>query len=169
VFGENILSAQAGFDYSKRYSEYQYKGQVPGNDLDFGETVSGVFASVTDSMIKRKRIKIIHGNEPLDTGAARDLLRWSAMYEAGKSQMITYTVAGWRGADGQLWQPNQTVEVRDRFLGIKKEMLISEVGLSMDDNGLVTRLVVAPIQAYQLPASNSEMKLNEWDELTHIV
>jgi prophage tail gpP-like protein len=69
---------------------------------------------------------------------------------AGKSRRVRYTVPGWRGSSGALWKPNTKVWVEDAFLELERELLISNVVFSLTDQGTVTELQVAPVDAYAL-------------------
>jgi prophage tail gpP-like protein len=69
---------------------------------------------------------------------------------AGKSRRVRYTVPGWRGSSGNLWLPNTKVWVEDAFLELERELLISNVVFSLTEQGTVTELQVAPVDAYAL-------------------
>lgn len=148
--GMNILTGSASLDFKERFSEYICKGQRAGNDHDFGAAVAQSAASVTDASITRRRVIELRAEGQGDIAACRDRVRWEAAYRAGKSYQTTYTVQGWRQADGALWLPNQRVQVRDAVIGFDLEMLIAEVEYSQSESGTIATLTVAPVAAFEL-------------------
>lgn len=66
---------------------------------------------------------------------------------------------GWRQGDGSLWQPNQRVIVFDPICGFNsRELLISEVSFTKDNNGTLTELRVGPPDAYLPEPEESSQK-----------
>lgn len=152
VLGENILSCSATLDFKERYSEYICKGQRAGNDQDFGAAAAQMLARVPDSGITRHRVIELRTEGQGDLAACRDRVRWEAAYRAGKSYEATYVVQGWRQANGELWQPNMLVHVRDPLIGFDLELLISEVEYAQGEGGTQCTLKVAPAAAFALLA-----------------
>jgi len=169
----NVLTGSAGLDFKDRYSEYIVKGQKPkaqaGDDdeedddagaaassEDLGDlaaeasTSSQVQAQHADTGIQRRRVLVIVADGQPDGGTARDRARWEAAHRAGKSYQTTYTVQGWRQADGQLWLPNRLVRITDPIIGFDLDMLIAEVTYSLSASGSIATLTVAPKAAYEL-------------------
>ena len=79
-----------------------------------------------------------------------------AKYRKAQSQKITYTVVGWRtgkdGLEGDLWKVNTLVKIKDDIVlgsGVgsnssTKEMLITKVTFTLDNNGMITTLECVP-------------------------
>ncbi len=163
ILGENILSGSASLNFSGRFSEYICKGQNIGSNADSGAAVSEVEGRAIDDGVSRTRSRIIDADGQATLAACRDLARWSAVTAAGQSLEATYTVAGWRQADGRLWRPNEQIEVRDPVIGFSSKMIIAEVNYSLNENGMITTLVVAPKEAYELPPSTgAAVKKDDW-------
>ncbi len=173
VVGQNVLTGSAGLDFKDRYSEYIIKGQRPKSDddelggaeaVDFGDlaiaasTSSQVQARQQDHSIRRRRSLIVVADGQPDGGTARDRAHWEAAYRAGKSYEATYTVQGWRQADGPLWVPNRLVRIRDPIIGFDLDMLISAVTYSLSDAGSIATLTVAPRAAYDLIPETPQAK-----------
>ncbi len=176
VVGENVLTGSASLDVKDRYSEYRVKGQRAGEGnaddggggddegpdigalTDEAATTSQVMAVHADTGIKRKRVLVIVADGQPDGGTARERARWEAAHRAGKSYEASYTVQGWRQADGRLWVPNELVRVRDPIIGYDLEMLVAEVSYSLSESGSVTTLTVAPKAAYELLPETPQAK-----------
>lgn len=149
VLGENVLSGEANLDGRDRFSEYRVKGQRSGTDDDFGEAVAGQMGVAHDKGVPRRRVKIETAKGQATIASCRDQARWHAAYRMGKSFMTTYTVQGWRQADGRLWVPNELVPITDPIIGWALAMLIGEVKYSLDTGGTVCELTVAPKVAWE--------------------
>jgi len=150
VLGENVLAASTSLDGRDRFSEYRVLGQRSGNDLDYAATVAGQKGVATDRGVPRKRVSIGQATGQPTLASLRDQARWQAGYNAGQTYATTYTVQGWRQADGSLWRPNQIVAVKDPIIGFNVDMLIGEVTYSLSENGTTATLNVAPRAAWEL-------------------
>ena len=107
-------------------------------------------ARATDEDIIRHRPKVILAEAQGEGVTFQDRAAHEVRVAAGKSRRVRYTVPGWRGASGNLWLPNTKVWVEDAFLELKRELLISNVTFSLTEQGTVTELQVAPVDAYAL-------------------
>ncbi len=148
VYGENILSADAPFDFKDVYSEYRVKGQTSGTDENFGELCSAV-GETADPAIRRRRVLLIKQNGQGDGGTCGKRAEFERAKRLTKALEVTYTVQGWRQSTGDLWVPNRIVQVRDTELGLARDMLIAEVTYRLDENGTVAVLRVGPPEGYQ--------------------
>lgn len=148
--GANVVEASGKVDASGVFGEYVVKGQRTGNDQDFGKIVAQIAASATDPAIKRKRVLVVHAEKHCNAAEARLRARWEAANRLGRSCEATYTLNGWRQADGKLWQPGELVEVRDPWLALAGELLIVEATYALDGQGGSTcKLTVAPAEGYR--------------------
>lgn len=142
ILGENILSGQAGFDYTEVYSEYQVKGQRAGDDEEFGAKVAQGIGKATDTSMARKRVLVVRQPGQADTKTLEDRAQYEQQIRRAKAGEIRYKVADWRQADGSLWRPNQSVAIKDAWMEVDGTLLISEVIFTLDDqSGMVTELV----------------------------
>jgi prophage tail gpP-like protein len=151
VLGENVLSARGRFDDSQRFSEYTVKGQQPAVDGITPEAAAAPSAVARDGGMGRYRPLVIIAEDQGNEDNFRDRARWEATVRAGRARGASYTLASWR-ANGALWHPNTLVAVRDPFLGIQREMLISEVAFTLNDSGSRTELTVVHPDAFALIA-----------------
>jgi prophage tail gpP-like protein len=141
----NILRANGSFDVAERHDVVVVRGQAQGEtEASQGE------ARATDEDITRHRPKVILAEAQGEGVTFQDRATHEVRVAAGKSRRVRYTVPGWRGSSGSLWLPNTRVWVEDAFLELKRELLISNVTFSLTEQGTVTELQVAPVDAYAL-------------------
>ncbi|WP_241087417.1 phage baseplate assembly protein [Candidatus Vondammii sp. HM_W22] len=148
--GDNIKEAKGHFSHRNRFSVYKIKGQAAGNAFSDAAQAYQIFATVSDSAIKRHRPMTIVSDDPIDAAAAKTRATWQRNVNAGRSQSVTYTVQGWRDQGGALWSPNWLIPVDDDYMGINQEMLIIAVTLVLDDRGESAELTVMLPQAFDL-------------------
>lgn len=141
----NILRANGSFDVAERHNLVVVRGQAQGET-----SASQGEARATDEDIIRHRPKVILAEVQGEGVTFQDRAAHEVRVAAGKSRRVRYTVPGWRGASGNLWLPNTKVWVEDAFLELKRELLISNVSFSLTEQGTVTELQVAPVDAYAL-------------------
>lgn len=162
VVGENVLAGEAGLDFKDRFSEYRVRGQSAGSDTSYAGDVAGLEGTSSDGGVKRRRVLVIAADGQADNDACRKRALWEAAHRAGRSYETTYTVQGWRQADGRLWLPNQLVHVRDPIIGFDMEVLIGEVTWSLSEEGSFAKLKVAPKAAWELqptvPKATTDLK-----------
>lgn len=157
-YGENILEADAPLDYKGVFSSYMVNGQRAGTDEDYGEAVSGAAGSVSDSAILRHRPLLIRQNGQANAQICADRARFERMHRAAKALETTYTVQGWRQANGSLWLPNQLVRVIDPVIGFDIELLIVEVIWRKSGDGTRTMLRVGHTAGY-IPTPEAKEKV----------
>lgn len=146
--GVNILKCDAPLDFKDVYTEYIVKGQRPGSDEEFGDTVAGETARITDDTINRRRVLLIkQGGESTGSSAA-DRVRYERAHRKAMALATTYTVQGWRQADGALWLPNMLVPVRDGAVGFDDEFVIAELQYQDSSAGMLSVMKVGPRDGY---------------------
>lgn len=146
--GQNILRCDAPLDYRDVFTQYVVKGQRPGSDEEFGDTVAGETATITDDTLARKRVLVIkQGGESTSTSAA-DRVRYERAHRKAMALATTYTVQGWRQEDGSLWLHNQLVRVRDPAVGFDDEFVVAEIRYELSEAGMLCVLKVGPKDGY---------------------
>lgn len=162
--GKNIRAGCTDLDYKGVFSEYVVKGQRTGNDAEYADdvaeeegmasdsTVDDQQAITRDSRSKRYRVLVIKQAGQADDGTCQDRAEYERAHRAAKALQTTYTVAGWRQADGSLWLPNLMVRVRDALVGFDMDMVIAEATWIMDREGLRTEIRVGPADGYRTKA-----------------
>jgi prophage tail gpP-like protein len=146
--GRNVLRASGSSSHRDRFSRYQVKGQMAGTDEWNAEDAAHPFGTATDNAIKRHRPLTVLAEEQVDETSAKERAEWERNVRYGRSRRISYTVKGWHHS-GDLWQPGFMVPVRDKFLGVSDDRLISGVDLLLDDKGFNTKLDLLPRQSFE--------------------
>lgn len=140
IEGENVKTAILDSDNSDRFSEYQVKGQsngLVGNPQDSTSSLGKAF----DKGIKRFRPTILQADGSSDTDSAQSAAEFESSIRASKSLSVKVVVQNWRRKDGQIWSQNEIVPVDIPSVGIKRDMLISNVTFQDDnDGGKITTL-----------------------------
>lgn len=147
--GRNVISASGSHDLRDCFSVYTVKGQQQGGVLD-DEAACHVVGKARDTRIVRHRPITLLCDGPADSSTAREKAIWERNVRTGRSESITYTLYGWRQANGDLWQPNLLVPVLDEYQRIDGERLITDVSYSIDDRGEICELTVMPVSAFAL-------------------
>lgn len=159
--GANVLKCDAPLDYKDVYTEYIVKGQRPGSDDEFGDTVAGETARITDDTINRRRVLLIKQGGESTASSATDRVRYERAHRKAVALAATYTVAGWRQADGTLWRHNMRVRVRDAVVGIDDEFVIAEIQYQLSEAGMLCVLKVGPKDGYVLPPEKAKAKAGD--------
>jgi len=147
--GSTIIEGSGTFSAAEVFSEYRCKGQIAGSDEISGEAAAHPEATAADDGIGRTRILEIVPEVGATRKTCLDRARWEAASRVARSVDLSYTVLGWRKPrSGSLWRVNETVAIRDTIIGVDAELLIAEVSFELGEAGAVTRLKVAPPEAY---------------------
>lgn len=168
--GRNILRCEAPLDYKDVFTEYVVKGQRPGSDTEFGDTVAGVTASITDDTLNRRRVLIIkQGGEATGTSAT-ERVRWERAHRKAAALATTYTVNGWRQEDGTLWRHNMLVRTIDGAVGFDDEFVVAEIQYQLSEAGMLCLLKVGPKDGYVSKAEGKkkdggDKAANEWSDV----
>lgn len=161
ALGKTVLRCRAYYSHRDRYSLYTVKGQSAGSDDWYGEDAAQPQGTAADAAVTRYRPLTVLAEESIDPAAARKRAQWERAVRYGRSRRLSYTVPGWRHADG-LWEPNHLVRVRDTLLDVDEDRLIAGVTLMLDEDGCRARLDIAPRQAYELMAMPEPEEADLW-------
>jgi prophage tail gpP-like protein len=101
-------------------------------------------------------VLVINQSGQADEGTCRDRAEYERAHRAAKALQTSYTVQGWRQADGRLWLPNQRVRVRDPLIGFDADMVIAEVAWIIDEQGQRCEIKVGPPDGYRTKAGKSK-------------
>lgn len=167
--GVNVLQASAQLDFSNVFSEYECIGQRSGTDESFGEDASEVRGAAADDRISRYRNLTVQPSGQVSPSIAAKRALWERESRMGKALESEYTVQGWRQSDGSLWVPNSFVRVRDSMIGFDRDMLIGAVTYLLDDQGMRTRITVAPPGAYETQPKAQEKGKGGGDSFEYLL
>ena len=148
VYGGNIKSATADFDFSDRFSTYTVSGQRAGNDTDNGKAVAHVKEQVADTGITRYRPFVKQADGQATAAVARRQAEWEKQVREARSATLSCTVAGWTQQNGQVWDINLLAAVEAAILGVTGDLLLSAIEYSYDDSGEITKMELKRPDAY---------------------
>lgn len=147
--GVNILSASATLSVAERYSDYIVKGQQAPSDLIPGVQATETVGNARDLGVTRYRPKLVVAEGQSDLATTAERAKWEMLTRAANGVRATITVQGWRNiVSGQLWMPNQLVQVTDNWLGIDRHLLIASVAYRLSESGTTCELNLAPPEAF---------------------
>lgn len=145
----NLLSCRAKYDASERFSDYEVRGQQAGVGASAYDTsMSEANGTTTDPAHGRFRYLLLHAESSADAASCLTRARWEAAIRAGKSISVDVEVQGWRQGNGDLWEPNTIVPVRDLRCALDCDLLIVSCQYTLDLKGPKTRMHLAPPAAY---------------------
>ena len=147
ILGHNIESAHGVSSELQRFSDYIVNAQQTGTDESYGANAAALTAQAADAAVARYRPTMIMAENESDVAGCKKRAEWQRTVTAARAQTVVYTVNGWR-AHGVLWQPNTNVHVKDPYLGIDGDRLISRVAYTLDEQGVRTELSCLPKAAY---------------------
>lgn len=147
ILGENIESASGVSSELQRFSQYIVDAQQLGTNESYGYSAAQLTAQAADAAVQRYRPTLIMAENESNEAGCKKRAEWQRSVSAARAQTVIYTVNGWR-ANGILWQPNTNTHVKDPFLGIDDNRLISRVAFTIDEQGKRTELSCLPKAAY---------------------
>jgi prophage tail gpP-like protein len=154
--GVNVKAGRGRFSRKQRFSEYIVKatGGAGWEDDQPLENVGGIKSTITDQDVKRYRPLIIVNDEVTTAAGASLRGQWERQRAISASNTAEYTLTGWRNPNtGNLYQLNRIVPVTDAIMKINKDMLISNILYSEDnDTGRLIVLSVVDPDALNIPA-----------------
>lgn len=149
--GDNVLACGARFSHKDRFKTYTVAGQQEGKEDERRSAVAfQMQGEARDEFIARHRPLYISTANLSGSADARRRAEWERNVRFGRSQALQYTVLGWEYAPGQLWPINRMVSVRDDFLGLDVDRLITGVEFSLGADGQRTVLTLMPREAFEL-------------------
>lgn len=164
--GKNILSGERVQDHSALFSEFVVLGQAT-NALSELPTTSNQLKAVESYSGCRKRTSVTQGpGNSSQQGLHKKAVSLRDI-SVGKSNILTYSVRGWRQSNGDLWQINQKIIVTDDYLGFRGDLLVSGVRLSMMSSGMTASLTLEPDESFNVYATkdDSNAKVANFDDV----
>lgn len=156
--GVNIRSASTENRADQRFSQYVVKGQTSGDDSSSGEAVSAQKVSIGDPGMGRYRPLVIVAEDQADIATLKKRAEFERTVRAARGLRCSVFVQGWSTPEGGLWSPNTRVRLVDPFSRVKRELLIAEVDLVLDEQGERTELLLTIPEAYNVLAEPEPTK-----------
>lgn len=149
--GVNIERAAGQFTSRDRFSDYIVLAQMSNSFGNLSVTDSSTpHASAKDSTVPRYRPGVFLAESTANIAECKTRAEWQRAAAYGKSKGIVYTVSSWVDGNGNLWQPNTEIPVRDPWMGIDKDLLIVSVQFLLDKQGQRAEIRVMPREAFEL-------------------
>lgn len=150
--GVNLLAGDAEFSDRERFSDYRVLGQRRGSDGDGSPLEAAqVQASARDPEVRRYRPLDLVADEPGSRQELAEQAQFEAATRRGRGLSARVHVQGWEHPGG-VWRPNVRLRLADSWLGIRGEVLVTDVDLQFDDGGRRTQLTLAPPESFALRA-----------------
>ena len=140
VLGQNVLSGEAKYDFSKRFSDYVVLGQHKQTDSDNAKTASSDKGVARDEDVLRYRLKVIKDKGQSSNKFCLSRADFELQYARAQSEKTTYKVQGWRQSSGALWEINKKVKIVDEWLSHDVSWIISRVVFDLNAQGMLTTL-----------------------------
>lgn len=151
ILGENIKAGSGNESRRDRFTEYTVQSQTTSNDLQTAGSVAFINGKAVEKPWRNKRYRptVMDAEGMADLEDCKRRAEWQRNVAFGRGQRRTYTVVGWRHADG-LWLPNRLVSVDDQWAPTMPEPLIVHTRFILDKNGQRTDLTLMPKAAFEL-------------------
>lgn len=149
-----VLRAGGRWSHQDRHSLYVVRGQQEGAAGLSADQVRAPEARLQDEEIGRYRPTVLLAESTGDGRSLSDRAAWAMRVNSGRSRTVIYEVQGWR-CGAELWRPNALISISDRWMEVDGDLLIVSVDFQLDARGSITRLELAPPDAYVIePASD---------------
>lgn len=148
VYGRNLLDVAVDYAAADRFSSYLVLAQVGGTDAAAGGATRIRGAALDAGVRRTSRLHIIRPETGATAEYAQRRADWEARRRAARAETVTASVLGWTQPDGALWPINALASVDAAPVGVRGDLLISEVDFTKDARGEVTRLRLVRPDAY---------------------
>lgn len=153
----NIISGSISYDLTERFSRYIVKSQLNPVALNFAgvtpakEIVSQENKPVVDETMRAGRQLVIKAENSSSSEQAKLRAEWSANIRKARGRVYSCTVSGFTNSVGNVYAPNQLIQVSDEFCEINAKMLLNSVEFSFDITaGSIASLEFVDSNAYTL-------------------
>lgn len=162
--GLNMTKFNSKHSWKERHSEIILKGQVPGDDQEYGAAAAHLQASAKDAEISRYRPLVVVAEHGTSNKSLGDRAAWEVKVRMGRGKRGGCSVVGWRtgkdGQEGPLWQPNTLVSVSSERMNLDAELLIASCSYQLTEQGKITELTFVLPEAFQLVDGVGRSRLN---------
>lgn len=126
VEGVNGTQIQAKLDFTKRFSDYIYKGQKSSGT---GADSTEIEESVKDEAVTRYRPLLVLDQSDAEKQTAKERAQAEKDRRVGESISASATIPGWRTAvvAGELWKPNYLVYTHSPSDKLSQDMVIKRM------------------------------------------
>lgn len=164
VEGVNMKKFNSKHSWRERHSEITLKGQVPGDDQEFGAAAAHLKASAKDAEIDRYRPLVVVAEHGTSNKSLADRATWEVNVRMGRGKRGGCTLVGWRtgkdGQEGPLWRENTLLHVTSPRMYLDMELLIVSCSYQLTEKGKSIELIFARREAFELVEGVGRSRLN---------
>ena len=162
ILGQNVLAAEATYEFSNRFKIYKIKAQKSEDGESWKKSTTQIYGEARDDGIVRNRVKVIAADNQMSNALAQKRAAWEAQTRAGRSGTVSIKIPAWYQSNGNLWEPNFLVACHIAPLRLSPDspLLINEVNYSQDESGTLCNLKLVRQDAYA-PEPPKEVKTKE--------
>lgn len=161
--GRNVLRISSTHSWKDRFSKVIVKGQVPGDDDQYGASASQLKAQALDPEIDRYRPLVVMAEHGTSNASLRERAEWEISVRMGRGKRGRVSVVGWRtgqdGRAGPLWLPNTLVRVISPTMQLDGDMLIVAAAFTLTEGGAITELTFCLPEAFEQVEGAGRSKL----------
>ncbi|RDB35046.1 MAG: hypothetical protein DCC88_12170 [Spirobacillus cienkowskii] len=160
--GENILSCSVEHNESEKFATYV----VVGNTRNADEPHKTARGEVSDSSVKRPRLKSIVSHKAITEAEAKERAKWEMAQRVAQSLRVTVECVDWLNPSSQqIWEINTLVTIKAPACGLEGDFLIEETRFSCNENGLKTSLKLVLKDAYTQKTERDKQSVGEIGEV----
>jgi prophage tail gpP-like protein len=104
------------------------------------KALTEVIGTIKDDGVKRYRPKVLIAEGKADDAEAFKRADWEMRRRRAHAKKASVSVVGWHQEDGTLWKTNQMIWIKAPYLGLDREMLISQVTFTYGAGGELAEL-----------------------------
>lgn len=151
--GNFIKRASLVIDETKRFSEYQAKGQDSAKFT--GIQASEIVGTARDTTSRLRR-RIFFPEPESTTEGLREAAEKAARRSFGAAREVTLEVSGWRSESGDFWSPGSSLWVDLPEFDLSREMIIGDVNFRQSvETGTVAELSMKTVESLAEGSSDS--------------
>ena len=145
--GVNIKRLTETADWTERFSEYIGVGQYPGGGKKWTKQMLQGKSVAEDVGVTRYRPMLFVAEGKAERASLDKRVRWEAQIRSGRATEYSVEVDGWFQKDPfgrplKLWEKNERVNLKADYWDIDKDLLITKVAMSLNENGEMTTLTL---------------------------
>lgn len=140
----------------ERVRDYLGTGNASSGGAAGGKEADGVtiLGHARDTEITRWRPMVALMKAGGNADSAQRQANWMARVHRARGDQVNVSLKGWRWG-GNLWRPNELVQLSDRFQNVARDYLIGGVSLTFDESGEIAELRLVGPEAYDPETSDT--------------
>jgi prophage tail gpP-like protein len=160
----NILSASVSYDMTARFANYIVKSQLNPVAANTAGSIppkqmTEQSGKAKDENVRTSRQLVIKAENASSTEQSQKRATWSANIRKARGRVYSCVVDGFKNSAGNLYAPNQLIQVTDEFAEINAKMLLNSVDFSFSvSEGSTSTLSFVDSNAYTLELTEPQVE-----------